>query len=52
MHSEEGKFEMDYDSLIEQATEAQIYLEHLLNGECNDSCKYKSFLVLKILKMS
>ncbi|XP_066922346.1 uncharacterized protein [Clytia hemisphaerica] len=42
MHSEEGKFEMDYDTLIEQATQAQIYLEHLLNGGCDENCECPS----------
>ena len=36
MQTAEGKFEMDYETLIEQATEAQTLLAQLL--ECN--CKY------------
>ena len=42
MQTAEGKFEMDYESLIEQATEAQTILTQLLEY----NCKFKrAFLI-------
>ena len=31
---ENGVFQMDYDALIQQATEAQTYLEQLFDNNC------------------
>jgi len=38
--NENGEFEMDYEKLFKQASEAQIYLEQLLNNNCKHNSYY------------
>ena len=50
MQTAEGKFEMDYDALIEQGTQAQQLLAQLLQTHCKLKKKTMYFTFLTYAK--